>query len=90
MGSLELEFSQFRIPHASQSIFDLDVAELLVSLCFDLLQKFALCRQNLFEGFLKCWLGRRGIATCLHCVECVSWSSIKAGDSIAYQKRKGE
>jgi hypothetical protein len=44
------------IPHATKRVLHLDIAELLVGVCLDLLQKFALRRQDLFEGLLEIWL----------------------------------
>jgi hypothetical protein len=46
------------VPHSTQCIFDLDITELLVGMCFDLFQEFALCRQDLLEGLLEIQLRR--------------------------------
>jgi hypothetical protein len=54
------------IPHSTQGIFDLDIAELLVSKCLDLLQELALCGQNLLEGLFEIQLRRRGVIACLY------------------------
>ena len=78
------------IPHASQRILNFDIAELLISLCLDLLQQFALRRQDLLESLLKCWLGGRRVAACLYYAEIVSSSTTEVENSIAYQMRKDE
>lgn len=45
--------SKVYIPHAAKRILNLDIAELLVSVRLDLLQKLALRRQDPLEGSLE-------------------------------------
>jgi hypothetical protein len=61
-----LDFKGCYVPHSTQCILDLDIAELLVRMCLDLLEEFALCRQNLLEGLLEIRLRRRRVAACLY------------------------
>lgn len=56
-------------PHPAQGVFHLDISELLVGMCLDLLQQITLGWQDLLEGILEIRLGGRGVVACLH------WSS---------------
>jgi hypothetical protein len=53
-------------PHSTQGIFNFDITELLVRMCLDLLEEFALCGQNPLESFLEIWLSRGRVAACLY------------------------
>lgn len=79
------------IPHATQGILDLDISKLLVGMRLDLLQKFALCRQNLFERLLEIRLRGGRVATGLYCNEPrVRNMTFGLGDLIAYRRQKDE
>lgn len=79
------------VPHASQSIFNLDVAQFLVALGLDFLQEFALRRQNPLEGLLEIRLRGGRVAACLHWDKYdVSVVIMGTEVSMAYQRRKDE
>jgi hypothetical protein len=66
MSDYDFNFVRICVPHSTQSIFDLDISELLVAKCLDFLQEFTLCRQNFFKGILEIQLRGRGVVACLY------------------------
>jgi hypothetical protein len=46
------------LPHATETILDLDVTKLLVSKSLDFLEEFALGRNDLLQSLLEIWFGR--------------------------------
>lgn len=54
-----------KIPHAAQSVLNLDFAQRLVRVRADLLEQLALLGYDLFEGLFEIGLGCRGMSAAL-------------------------
>lgn len=53
---------EFCIPHSTESVFDLNLSNNLITVCLDLLEKLTLGWDELGESLLERWLGAGGIS----------------------------